>query len=111
MLKSFAILAVAVTAMLAAPVASPQQTAKGWLSEHRLSNSIERHGFLWGGRHQDVHTSSCLGLRQYGVRQSGGETLYSRFKCDIKTADEWYWLLEIRANPNKTLTYLSASMF
>jgi hypothetical protein len=110
MLKSFAILAVAVTAMLAAPVASPQQTPKGWLSEDRLANSIERDGFRWAGRHQDVHTSSCLGLRRYGARRPA---VKPSTPLPVRHQDRRSVVLAARDSrePDKTWTSLSASMF
>jgi hypothetical protein len=104
-MKKFLIIVFAALAV-AAPAGASSMT--GYLDEYDLGNSIEAHGFTYGGHHA-VDTAFCIGLRRYGVVKSGlFDEKFHRFNCDVNTADNSFWTLKVVAVTNTRWQVLSA---
>ena len=94
-MKAMIAMVAVVAALVTAGTASA--SSRHYVDELALSNSIESHGFPYGGRRLAVDSAFCEGLRRFGVRSSEfGLDRYWRFKCEVSAANGHMYELQVR---------------
>jgi hypothetical protein len=87
LIATIAALTIAACSFLAT-TASSATTYRWYTDELVVGNHFEAKGFTWGGRHHDVDTGVCSGLRRYGVQPNDyGLDKFWVFNCDAFTSD------------------------
>lgn len=78
--------------------ASSATTYRWYVDEIVPGNHFEAKGFTWGGRHHDVDSGFCSGLRRYGVQTSAyGLDKFWVFNCTVFTSNNEDWTLKVWA--------------
>jgi len=68
-----------------------------YMDELKISNNIERWGFRDNGKHVNVDSAFCSGLRRFGVRTDYyGLDKFWHFDCTVDVSDGTFYDMKIK---------------
>jgi hypothetical protein len=65
-----------------------------------ISDALEADGVVYLGRHKDIDSAICLGLRRYGVRKVNYMDQFHVLKCSLNGADGHWYTARVTVRPN-----------
>src|SRR5690348_14104986 len=97
-MRAMTILAVVAALLLVGSASAATASQRPYyITEMKMSNTLESRGIFYNGRRLPVDSALCLGLRRFGVRTSTyGLDRYWHFKCDVNAANGHFYEASVK---------------